>query len=299
MQVFRKVSVKKSDLIVGILLVLPIMLWLLIVFIYPILDTLRMSLYNQRLLGMPARFVGLDLYKKALANEEFWIATKNSAIFTFFSVFFQALIGLMVATVLNRDFFGKNFLRTWVILPWIVPYSVIAVIGRWMLSSTFGVVNWALQSTGLISTPINFLGSLEMAMPTVITINVWKWFPFIAVTFLSVMQGISEELYEAARIDGSNRWQEFRYVTIPALTPSIITMALLMTFWNFNTFGLVWLLTAGGPGTATTTLPILAYRTAFRNFRMGEAATLSILMCLILMIFTTAYTKILKNDKEV
>src|SRR5690554_4796198 len=221
---FRKFSTKKRELIVGILLVLPIIVWLIIVFLYPILNTFKMSFFDQRLLGTPAKFVGIELYQRLLlVDEDFWVAVKNSGIFTFFSVLFQALIGLMVALILNKDFFGRNFLRSWIILPWIIPYSVIAVIGRWMFSSTFGVINWILLSSGLVAEPINFLGSLEMAMPTVIMVNVWKWFPFIAVTFLSVMQGISEDLYEAARIDGSNWWQEFYYVTLPALTPSIIT----------------------------------------------------------------------------
>ena len=165
-----------------------------------------------------------------------------------------------------------------------------------MLSSTSGVINYVLVELKLVSEPVNFLGSMDLAMGTIIMINVWKWFPFASVIFLAVLQGISSDVYEAARIDGCNKFKEFLYIIIPALKGPIGINALLMTFCNFNTYGLIWLLTAGGPGNATTTLPILVYKIAFKSFRMGAAAALSIIMFAILMIFTMIYRKYVKDS---
>jgi multiple sugar transport system permease protein len=169
---------------------------------------------------------------------------------------------------------------------------VVAIMARWMLSSTFGVINWVMLNVGIFESPVSFLASPQLAMPTAIAVNVYKWFAFVGVMYLAVLQGIPNDLYEAARMDGSNKLQEFRYITLPALLPTVGVMSLLMTFWNFNTFGLVWLLTAGGPGTTTTTLPILVYRRAFQRYRLSEAAALSVVMFLFLFVYTVIYQRI-------
>jgi multiple sugar transport system permease protein len=278
---------RKSENLLGTLLIMPFVVWLCIVFLYPSATTLRLSFHNQRLIGAPSQFVGLDMYIRLFKDADFWTAVMNSAVWTISSVVLQTVLGVLVAIVLNQEFFGVRFLRTWIILPWVIPYSVIAVMARWMLSSSFGVINWLLMRTKLVSYPINFLGSMDLAMTTAVIVNVWKWFPFAAVTYLAALQGIPYDLYEAARLDGCNRWQEFRYVTMPALIPTLTVTVLFMTFWNFNTFGLIYLLTAGGPATATTTLPILVYKKAFQSFRMSEASALSILMFLILLVYSS------------
>ena len=290
-------SAQRSDQLLGTLLILPMIVWLLIVFLYPFINTIHLSFTDLRLVGGNSNFVWFDTYKNLLMEEDFWIAVMNSGIWTFSSVFLQIFFALLVALLLNQKFVGRNFLRTWVILPWAIPYSVIAVIARWMFSSTFGVINWLLLKLHIVTIPINFLGSLQLAMATSVLVNVWKWFPFAAITFLAVLQGIPEEMYEAARIDGCNKWHEFRYITLPTLSASLGITTLLMTFWNFNTFGLIWLLTAGGPATATTTLPILVYKKAFRSMRMSDSSALSIMMFIILLIFTAIYMKVKKQEE--
>ncbi len=280
----------------GILLMAPFILWLIIVFIYPSATTLRLSFHNQRLIGTPSQFVGLTTFIKLFKNSDFFIALANSARWTIGSTLLQTVIGILVALVLNQDFFGVRFLRTWIIVPWVIPYSVIAVIARWMLSSSFGVINWLLLKGRIISYPVNFLGSMDLAMTTAVMINVWKWFPFAAVTYLAALQGIPDDLYEAARLDGCGKVQEFLYVTIPSLLPTLFTTVLFLTFWNFNTFGLIYLLTAGGPANATLTLPILVYKKAFQEFRMSEASALSILMFLILLVYSSITTRLRRNQ---
>lgn len=142
-----------------------------------------------------------------------------------------------------------------------------------------------------------FLGDANIALYTSMGVNIWKWFPFIAVTLLASLQSVDESLIDAARIDGCNVFQRFRYVLFPHMRVTISVTALLMTFWNFNTFGLIWLLTTGGPSDATTTLPVLAYKTAFQSFRMGRASSLSVIMLLLLLVFAVAYRRLsAKNE---
>lgn len=298
MRKFYNLFINNNDKTLGIILVLPVIIWLSIILIYPFLNVFQISFSNLRLFGTDSSFVGFRTYQRLFQDEKFIISVRNSLIWTSASVILQMILGLITAVLLNEKFFGCKFLRTWIIIPWIIPFSVIGVIGRWMLSSTFGVINWILTNAGLIAEPIAFLGTLQLAMPTVVIINVWKWFPFVGIIYLAALQGIPEDLYEAARIDGSNGWQEFRYITLPSLIPTMAITTLLMTFWNFNTFGLVWLLTYGGPGTATTTMPILVYMKAFREFRMAEASALSVVMFTVLLIYTTIYRKLQTNKFE-
>ncbi|MDD3427673.1 MAG: sugar ABC transporter permease [Caldisericia bacterium] len=288
--------IKNNDKILGIILIIPVIIWILTILIYPFVNIIQLSFTNLKLFGTDANFVGFRTYQRLFQDETFLISIKNSLIFTLVSVFLQIVLGLLTAVLLNENFFGCKFLRTWVITPWVIPYSVVAVIGRWMLSSTFGVINWMLIKTGLISEPIAFLGTINLAMPTVIAINTWKWFPFVSIIYLAAMQGIPEDLYEAARIDGSSGLQEFRYITLPSLIPTMVITTLLMTFWNFNTFGLVWLLTYGGPGTATTTMPISVYIKAFREYRGAEASALSVIMLIILLLYTIIYRKLQPSE---
>jgi|LSQX01.1.fsa_nt_gb multiple sugar transport system permease protein len=290
-------NVNNKDNRLGILLVLPVIVWITVILIYPFLNIIYLSFTNLRLFGTDACFVGFRTFIRLFRDECFVVSIKNSFIFTSISVFLQTILGLITAVLLNETFFGCKFLRTWIIMPWVIPFSVIAVIGRWMLSSTFGVINWVLLNIGLISEPIAFLGTTKLAMPTVIAINVWKWFPFVSIMYLAALQGISDDLYEAARIDGSSCWQEFIYISLPSLMPTMAITTLLMTFWNFNTFGLVWLLTFGGPGSATTTMPILVYMKAFREYRVAEASALSIVMFTVLLVYTTIYRKLQKTEE--
>lgn len=295
----KQISLReKKDNFAGAFLALPITVWIALIVFYPIISTVYTSMTNQKLFGSPYDFVFLDTYKWVFEQSAFIQATINSLNFAVTSVIFQVIFGVLTALLLNMEFKGRGFFRTWIILPWAIPYSVIAIIFRWILSSTFGVINYVLTELNLISESINFLGSMDFAMTTTIAVNIWKWFPFASVIFLAALQGIPSDVFEAARIDGCNKIQEFYYLIIPALKAPIAVYTLLLTFWSFNTFGLIWLLTAGGPADVTTTLPVLVYKMAFRQFRMGAASALSIIMFIILMIFTIIYRKVVKNTND-
>ncbi len=282
---------------IGFVLTLPILLWLLLFFVYPFLSTIYLGFTDQKLFGSPYQFIGLANYFKLFQDQDFLLALWRSFVWTVGSVVVELVLALGAALLLNTEFPGRNFFRIWIILPWAIPYSVIAVIARWMLSSTFGIVNILLSQLGLTNQTINFLGDANIALYTSMGVNIWKWFPFIAVTLLASLQSVDESLIDAARIDGCNVFQRFRYVLFPHMRVTISVTALLMTFWNFNTFGLIWLLTTGGPSDATTTLPVLAYKTAFQSFRMGRASSLSVIMLLLLLVFAVAYRRLsAKNE---
>lgn len=280
------------------ILILPILLWLVMFFVYPFGNTIFMGFTNQKLFGSPYEFVGFQNYIKFFSDETFLQALYRSFVWTIGSVVAELILAMAAALLLNTDFPGRNFFRTWIILPWAIPYSVIAVIGRWMFSSTFGIINSVLMKVGIVDHTINFLGDANIALFTAMGVNVWKWFPFVAVTLLASLQGLSESLIDASRIDGCNAVKRFWYVTLPHMKSTISITALLMTFWNFNTFGLIWLLTTGGPSDATTTLPVLVYKTAFQSMRMGRASSLSVIMLVILLVFSIIYRRVSSKAEE-
>ena len=187
------------------------------------------------------------------------------------------------ALILEQNFPGVRVARTWIVLTWIVPTIVIVIVWRWLLSTSGGMINPILIELGVIRQPVGFFSSSVSAMTTLILINSWRWFPFVAVMLLAGLQRIPGELYEAAAIDGASRFARFRRITLPLLQPTLFVLMVIGTLLSFNVFDIVWLLTGGGPADATTTLPILIYRTAFKGYRLSEAAAMSVVATLLLM----------------
>jgi multiple sugar transport system permease protein len=209
----------------------------------------------------------------------------------------QLTIPLGIALLLNQKLKGTHFMRTGVLLPWIVPMVAVAVSMRWMLLPGIGVVNEILQYT--MGNQISFLGSRSAAIPTLIILNSWKLFPFGALLILAALQTIPEKIYEAARVDGASPWQQFIHITFPLLGVMIWFMGFLVFVWNFNVFDTIWLTTEGGPGHIMQTLPVLVYRRAFRVFRLGEGATVATIGAAFLMLIGLLYFKFLSPKREV
>jgi multiple sugar transport system permease protein len=163
-----------------------------------------------------------------------------------------------------------------------------------MLSGTFGVINYLLEKLGVISQPINYLGSINEAMPALIFINSWRWFPFITVLLLAALQSVPQQEYEAAAVDGANSLQSFFYVTLPNLKPVMTVLGILGPLLTFNVFDVVWLLTQGGPSRATYTVPVLIYERGFKAFALSEAATISVIAFVFLAMFVVVYLLLTK-----
>lgn len=286
-----------KDPLFGLLLVSPLLLWVLLTLVYPLVFTTQLSFANLRYIGMPPRYIGFANYFRMLGDGEFWGALVRSLIWTFSNVVLQVLGSLVVALILNQKFFGRTFVRNWIILPWVLPTVVLAIMWTWILDPTHGVLNYLITQTGWTAGPIKFLGSPQWVMPTVIVINVWRWTPYLAIIMLASLQTIPKELMEAAVVDGASLWRRFWHITLPMLSPTLVVITLFSFLWSINIFDTIWLLTRGGPLNYTTTLPIFIFRKAFQEFRFSEGAAASVLMFLMLLTFAVAYLRTLFRER--
>lgn len=276
----------------GYLFVLPILLWLAATILYPLFASVALSFQNVGIIGTGGEYVGLDNYVKLLESEQFWAATRRSLVWVAGNAVVQTLLAFMAALALKQTFPGVRIARIWIILSWIVPTVVVVVIWRWLLNASGGIVNYALVSLSIIPEPMGFFSGGDIAMTSVILINSWRWFPFMTVLLLAGLQSIPEELYDATAVDGASTIQQFIYVTIPGLQPVLFVLGLVGILLSFNVFDVIWLLTSGGPSSATMTLPVYIYETAFRKYELSEAAAMSVLASLFLLTFAIVFTRI-------
>jgi len=274
------------------LLLLPTLVWVFLLIVYPFLSAAQMSFYSSTYGVTLGEFVGLNnFYKLLFEDDMFWIAFKNSIIWTVGNLAIQTMLGLGGALLLNEKFRGRKLSRTLVIIPWVIPTVVISLIWRWMLEPSMGIVNAILSWVGIMNPyePFLYLGSLSYAMLVMILINCWKLTPFAILLILAALQTIPIELYESSDIDGASRLQKFRSITFPLISPILGFVGLFAFVWTFNMFDLIWLTTRGGPADATETLPLLVYRRAFNEFKTSEAAAISVIMFLFLAVFSIIY----------
>ncbi len=267
-----------EEALLGYGLLAPAVIVLLIIIGYPAFSGIWFSFYNKMIGFANPRFIGLDNYASLIENPAVWKSIGRSLTFALSSVAVKLPLGLGVALLLNQQFFGRGLVRGIILLPWSLPLVVGVLIWTWMYSDLFGIINSVLMKTNLIGAPINFLGDPKLAMPSVILVNIWRGFPFFAINLLAGLQSISEDLYEAARVDGASRWQLFRHITVPGLQTVIQIVTLLSFIWTINDFTSVWVLTKGGPGTATEVFPIITYKIAFMGLEVGKAAALPVML---------------------
>lgn len=279
-------------------LVAPALLFLAATLGWPLVQAVQLSLQDVRVIGAPGAFVGLDNYSRVLSNPSFWNAAWLSVVWVVANAVLQTVLALAVALVVNEKFPGVRVARTWVILTWIVPTVVVVVIWRWLFSTSGGMINPLLIQAGIVERPVGFFATPWTAMATLVFINSWRWFPFIALMMLAGLTRIPDDLYEAARIDGANAWQRFKRITWPLLAPTLGVLAVIGTLLSFNVFDVIWLLTSGGPAGGSRTLPVLIYETAFKGYRLSEAATVSVLATLLLMAFAVVATRALDRGDD-
>lgn len=284
-----------SDNGYSLALMLPILLWILITMIYPLFYGIQLSMTGTRFVGVEGGFVWLANYARVLGDDVFRSALVKSIIWTIGNALVQTVLGLGAGLLLERASAGRGAMRVWILLPWIVPTVAIAILWRWLLSASYGVINYILTSMGIVEVGIPFLGTTATAMITSILINSWRWFPFLAIITLAGLLSIPREEYEAARMDGAGFWQEMRFITMPYLSPTLVILGLIGTLWSFNMFDMLWLLTQGGPSGATRTLPVLVYELAFRENFLGRAAAISVIMMLVLLAILILYFRVNKK----
>jgi multiple sugar transport system permease protein len=272
-------------------LVFPIVFWILVTIFIPLISVIQESFYDTGFAGSEGTFIGLSNYSQVITSSAFWSASGRSLMWVVGNGLLQGILAFSVALLLNNNRKISKMARTWMVIPWVVPTIVVAIFWQWIFNASYGILNAMMQNLGIIEGSINFLGNPQWTLPVIIFINSWNWFPFLAVVLLAALANIPEELYEASAVDGANRIQTFRFITMPSIAPVTFAIGLVGTLWMFNIFDLIWVLTEGGPASYSTTLPVQIYQTAFRQYSVGAASAMSVLTALMLLIFATLFIK--------
>lgn len=274
--------------------VAPAALHLVLFFGYPIVKNLVMSFQDYTTATFftgEAPFVALDNYAAVLADPVFTKAFVNTVIFTVVSIAGQFVIGMALALFFRRSFPLSAFLRSLLLLPWLLPMIVSAAVWRWILEQDSGILNRALEAVGLISDPIPWLTSSDTALIAVVMVNIWLGIPFNVVLLYSGLQAIPEEIYEAGEIDGATGWSAFRHLTLPLLRPVVSVVLLLGVIYTIKVIDLILGLTGGGPANATHTIATRSYEMSFVEFDFGQGAALGNVLILIALVFSVIYLR--------
>jgi len=282
----------------GYELVVPALGVILLVALFPLAWTAWESLHLHDL-RMPWRghpFVGLANYAEALQDGRFWAAMGHTAFFTAATVGLELVLGLVLALAMNRAFRGRGLVRAAVLLPWAVPTVVAALLWRFMFGTQGGIANVLLSKLGLVDASFVWFIHERAAWVPVILADVWKMTPFVALLLLAGLQNIDPALYEAARIDGAGAWERFRYVTLPLLKPAILVTLVFRTLDAFRVFDLVYVLTGGGPGTATEPIALYTFDALLRDLRFGYGSALSMIIFLVTFGLAVLYIRGLGLD---
>ena len=288
-------------------LLTPAVLLLAGIILYPVVNTILLSFQSYNLM-MPLanKWIGWRNYEDVLTNPVFgfWTAARWSALFGVLSTGIAFLIGFAMALILNERLRFRTLWRGLALVPWVIPYVVVAYLFFYMFNSQYGIVNHVLTSIDLFGwrpfpEPLGWYGDGTLARIAVVTAAVWNRFPFFTLMLLAGMQTLSQELYDAAKVDGASAWGRFWQVTVPGLRGIIAIVTTLSFVWSLNEFAIIWAMTNGGPGVATNNMVIHIYRTGFIEQRLSVAATMSALWLLILLAFTYFYIRIMEGKAAV
>jgi len=261
----------------GLWFMLPAAAILLLFLAYPLGLGIWISFTDARI-GRGGEFVGVENYEWLWDDTVFWLSVFNTLLYTSVASVFKFAIGLYLAILLNQHMPFKAMIRAVVLIPFIVPTVLSAIAFWWLFDSQFSIISWSLKKIGLISANIDFLGDFWNARWSVIFANVWRGIPFVAITLLAGLQTVPPSLYEAATIDGASRWQMFRFITYPLLTPIIAVVMTFSVLFTFTDFQLIWAMTRGGPVNATHLMATLSYQRAILGGYLGEGSAIATAM---------------------
>jgi multiple sugar transport system permease protein len=281
----------KRDKVTAMYFILPTMLLIGGLLFFPIGKAFVDSLYKSTLVLVKPQFVGFGNYIKIVTTDVFWQVLWHSVVWTVVVITFQFLIGLGSALLLDKYFPGRNVIRGIIILPWIIPGVIAGMLWVLLYDPQLGMINRILYELGIIKSYVTWLADKNTALFAVIFVAIWKGFPFSALMYMAALQGVSQELIDAATIDGAGKWGQFFYVIIPAISPVIRITLLLTAIWTFNYFEIIYVMTRGGPGNSTHIFPTYIYNVGFKQFRFGLAASYALITFVMLLIFSLRYMK--------
>jgi multiple sugar transport system permease protein len=277
--------------LLAIVFILPTILFLAIFVLYPVISNLILSFTDAKLMKSNFNFVGFENYVKLFSNKMFLKYSWNTLVWTVFSVVGQLVLGLCLALLINREMRGGALLRSFLLIPYVVPAVAISLITKWIFNGDYVIASKWMQNFGLIDYKQSPLALYGGAMAILIIVNVWRSYPFPMLIYWAALRGINKELYEAANVDGANRLQSFRFITLPLLQNTTIVLIILRIVWTATYFDLIWMVTGGGPAGSTTHLPIMIYQASFGTFQIGYASAISILLGIVLFICIIFYVR--------
>lgn len=293
----KKTSVERSEERLAWLFVLPALLLIAVIALFPLAWTIWES-FHLHDLRMPWRgqpFVGGANYGELLGDGRFWSALGHTVFFTIATVSLELGLGLVLALALNRAYFGRGLVRTIVLLPWAIPTVVAGLLWSFLFDSQAGIVNAVLIDLGAMSAdqPFVWFSNAFAAWVPIVFADVWKTTPFVTLLLLAGLQNIDRSLYEAADIDGATPWQQFVHITVPLLKPAILVVLIFRTLDAFRVFDLIYVLTQGGPGTATEPLALYTFTRLLNNLQFGYGSALSVVIFLITFLLAVGYIRAL------
>ena len=269
----------------------PMLVLIFGVVIWPVYEMVRTSTLEISGSGKEKGFVGLANYEELFANPNLMGAFSRTISWVLIVVFFTILISLFLAQLLNQNFPGRKVVRWAIIVPWAASVIMTATSFRWMLDGYYGIFNRILLDLGFITEIQDWLGNPETSFPLLIAVAIFVSLPFTTFVLLAGLQTIPTELYEAAKVDGSNPWKSYRSITFPLLFPALSVAAVINLINVFNQFPIIWIMTGGGPGYETDTTTTLMYKLAFRSQEVGQSAALSVLNFFVIMVFVLIYLR--------
>jgi ABC-type sugar transport system permease subunit len=261
-----------------LVLLLPALASIGAICVYPVLLGLWLSFRDTTLASPTDTFIGFENYRQIVSDSQFWNAWIHTIQFTIVSTLLETLLGLMMALVLFERFRGRGIVRAAMLVPWAIPTVVTSKMFGWLFDGQNGIVNYLLRGVGLIQDNVNWYGSPDFALATIVIADVWKTTPFMALLLLAGLQTIPVSLAEAAVIDGANAWQYFWHVRLPLLTPMLLIASMFRALDAFRIFDLVYVLTGGGPADATEVLSTFTYKNLFSALQIGYGSALSTIM---------------------
>ncbi len=267
----------------------PAALLVLGVLVYPLGYAVYYSFTDKAMTRSEYSFVGWSNYAELAHDPQFWTALWHSVLFTVATGALSLVLGGLLALLLSQRFRFRGVLRSILLIPWVMPPIVTGLMFRWLYNDYYGWLNHVLQQLQLTSEPVLFLVDPHWAWPVLIAANVWVEYPFVMLMFLAALQSVDPDYYRAARVDGAGALQRFRYITLPSLKKALLLNGLLQVIFMFKSFDLIWIITKGGPGTATETLATFAYRNAFEGYATGYGSAAAMIIFVVLFAVSLVY----------
>lgn len=285
-------SYSRRHSLVGFLFAIPAIIFLLVFVLYPVIYNIALSFTDASLSAKKAvHFVGIKNYVRMFSDKLFKQYFWNTCKWTFWSVAGQILLGLGIALLISRPMKGATAIRSFLLIPYVVPAITLALIAKWIFNSDYGIVSYWLQELGWLEARQSLLAMKGPAMWVVVILNIWRSYPFPMLIYWAALKSIDREMYEAATVDGATKWQSFRYITLPQLKGTTAVLIVLRTIWTATYYDLIQMVTGGGPTGSTTHLPILIYQASFGSFQMGYAASISMILGVLMFICIIFYIR--------